>query len=239
MPRLEKRKLEWFIKQGGGNDEDLNFFWSLVLYVKQIPPTKKLFLRSQFQNVLADEISALQNNLLHAWASSSAPSSNSFEDGRHTESYYVHICYRCNNTVVWCQEVINLTDLLQLLVWFCYSRGRRHSYSFIHSYCSYCKSCNHDTVFALISLHVLFLSTSVLVIVVTNVAVFQWTKLASSRNWKEYLKCEACWTYLSVINSLFSMDIVFWKFVELCEMCCCIQGVPGGMYQTSGECSLC
>jgi len=62
MPCLEERKLEWFIKQW----EDLNFFWSRIPYVKQIPPTKKLFLRSQFQNMVADEISALQNNLLHA-----------------------------------------------------------------------------------------------------------------------------------------------------------------------------
>jgi len=35
-------------------------------YMKQLLPTKKqLFLRSQFQNMVADEISALQNNLLH------------------------------------------------------------------------------------------------------------------------------------------------------------------------------
>jgi len=66
MPRLEKRKLRWFIKQGGDNDEDLNFFQSLIPHVKQIPPTKKLFLRLHFQNMVADEIGALQNNLLHA-----------------------------------------------------------------------------------------------------------------------------------------------------------------------------
>jgi hypothetical protein len=66
MPRLEKRKLEWFIKQGGDNDEDLNFIWSLIPYVKQIPPTKKIFSRSQFQNMVANEISALKNDLLHA-----------------------------------------------------------------------------------------------------------------------------------------------------------------------------
>jgi len=46
--------------------------------------------------MVADEISALQNNLLHAWASSSAPSSNSFDDGRPTESYYVLICHQFN-----------------------------------------------------------------------------------------------------------------------------------------------
>jgi hypothetical protein len=66
MPCLKKRRLEWFIKQGGDNDEDLNFSRSIIPYVKQIPPTKKLFLRSQFENMVADEIGAPQNNLRHA-----------------------------------------------------------------------------------------------------------------------------------------------------------------------------
>jgi len=65
MISLENKKLEWLIKHEEENDEDLNFFGSLVPYMKELPPTKKLFLRSQFQNMLADEISALQNNLLH------------------------------------------------------------------------------------------------------------------------------------------------------------------------------
>jgi len=63
MVRLEKIKLEWLSKQEGEeNDEDLNFFRSLVSHIKQLPPTRKLFLRSQFQNMVADEITALQNN---------------------------------------------------------------------------------------------------------------------------------------------------------------------------------
>jgi len=63
MVRLEKIKLEWLSKQEGEeNDEDLNFFRSLVPHIKQLPPTRKLFLRSQFQNMVADEITALQNN---------------------------------------------------------------------------------------------------------------------------------------------------------------------------------
>jgi len=66
------------IKQEEENDEDLNFFRSLVPYMKQLPPTKKLFLGSQFQNMVADEISALQKK----FASSSAPSLNSFDGGR-------------------------------------------------------------------------------------------------------------------------------------------------------------
>jgi len=50
--------------------------------------------------------------------------------------------------------------------------------------------------------------------------VFQWTKLAPSWNWMKYVKCVACWTCLRVTNSLSSTDIVLWKFVDMCEMCC-------------------
>ena len=64
MISLENKKLEWLIKQEEENDY-LNFIRSLVLFMKQLPPTKKLFLRSQFQTMVSDEISALQNNLLH------------------------------------------------------------------------------------------------------------------------------------------------------------------------------
>jgi hypothetical protein len=63
MVRLEKRKLEWLSKQEEEeNDEDLHFFRSLVPHIKQLTPARKLFLRSQFQNMVADEITALQNN---------------------------------------------------------------------------------------------------------------------------------------------------------------------------------
>jgi len=65
MISLENKKLEWVIKHKEENDEDLNFFRSLVPYMKQLPPTRKLFLGSQFQNMVAEEFSALQNNLLH------------------------------------------------------------------------------------------------------------------------------------------------------------------------------
>lgn len=58
---FESRKLEWFIKQGYDNEENLNFFRYLVPYMK-LPPTKKLFLWSLFQNMVENEISALQNN---------------------------------------------------------------------------------------------------------------------------------------------------------------------------------
>jgi len=57
---------------------------------------------------------------------------------------------------------------------------------------------------------------------IKNVADFRWTKLALSRNWIKCVKCVACRIYRSVTNSFSSKDIVFWKFVELCEMCCCV-----------------
>jgi len=65
MISLENKKLEWLIKRDKENNEDLNVFRSPVRYMKKLLPQKKLFLRSQFQNMVADEISALQNNLLH------------------------------------------------------------------------------------------------------------------------------------------------------------------------------
>jgi hypothetical protein len=66
MISLENKKLEWLAKHEK-NDEDLNFFKSQVTYMKlMLPPTtEKLFLRSQFQPLVAHEISAIQNNLLH------------------------------------------------------------------------------------------------------------------------------------------------------------------------------
>jgi hypothetical protein len=102
-------KFEWFIKQRGDNGEDLNFFRSLVPYVKQLPLTKKLFLSSRLQNVMVDETGALQDNLLHSWASSTAASPNSFDHTRPTGSSKIRIWYRCNNN----QALVNLTHLLQ------------------------------------------------------------------------------------------------------------------------------
>ena len=55
---------------------------------------------------------------------------------------------------------------------------------------------------------------------IKHVADFQWIKLALSWKWKKCVKCVACPTSLSVTNSISSKDILFWKFVELCEMCC-------------------
>jgi hypothetical protein len=37
---LQNKTLEWLIKHEEENDEDLNFFRSLVPYMKQLPPTK-------------------------------------------------------------------------------------------------------------------------------------------------------------------------------------------------------
>jgi hypothetical protein len=44
MIGLENKKLDRLIKHEEENDEDLNFFRSLVLYMKQLPPTKKVIL---------------------------------------------------------------------------------------------------------------------------------------------------------------------------------------------------
>ena len=60
---LERNETEWVSRQqDDDNDDDLNFFKSLVPYMKKLPPCKKLCLRSQFQNLLANEISAIENN---------------------------------------------------------------------------------------------------------------------------------------------------------------------------------
>ena len=40
MTSLENRKIEWLIKEGKDNDEGLNFFRSLVPYMKQQPQKK-------------------------------------------------------------------------------------------------------------------------------------------------------------------------------------------------------
>jgi hypothetical protein len=52
MISLESRKIEWLIKQDKEHYKDPNFFRSLVPYMKQLPLTRKLFLRSQFQNIV-------------------------------------------------------------------------------------------------------------------------------------------------------------------------------------------
>jgi len=60
---LERNEMEWVPRQqDDDDDDDLNFFKSLVPYMKKLPPYKKLCLRSQFQNLLANEISAIENN---------------------------------------------------------------------------------------------------------------------------------------------------------------------------------
>jgi hypothetical protein len=60
---LERNGTEWVPRQqDDDDDDDLNFFKSLVPYMKKLPPYKKLCLRSQFQNLLANEISAIEHN---------------------------------------------------------------------------------------------------------------------------------------------------------------------------------
>jgi hypothetical protein len=62
---LEKKETGWISRQQDDDDDDLNFFKSLVPYMKKLPPYKKLCVRSEFQNLLANEISAIENNSVH------------------------------------------------------------------------------------------------------------------------------------------------------------------------------
>jgi hypothetical protein len=63
---LERNEMQWVSRQqDDDDDDDLNFFKSLVPYMKKLPPYKKLCLRSQFQNLLANEISAIESNSVH------------------------------------------------------------------------------------------------------------------------------------------------------------------------------
>jgi len=74
--------------------------------------------------MVADDISALQNNLLH----SSAPGSNSFDHSRPTGSSCVCTWHQCNNTVLWltlqiyCNCLYDFAIVGNIDIW----------YSFIH-----------------------------------------------------------------------------------------------------------
>nr|CAH7734863.1 unnamed protein product [Callosobruchus chinensis] len=64
MLKLEAKKIALLEKQNiDGDDEDLNFFKSLIPHVKQLPPLNKLYFRSQVQNMLMNELTRLQNNV--------------------------------------------------------------------------------------------------------------------------------------------------------------------------------
>ena len=138
---LKNKKLEWLIKQGEENDEDLNIFSSLVPNMKQLPPTKKLFLRSQFQNMMADEISALQINLLN------------LQPQVWTVLMAVGLQNRIRTGVM--PTVISRKNLLQLFLQVCFCRDHRYLV-FVNSYYSYRTSCNRDNIFTLILPYVLF-----------------------------------------------------------------------------------
>jgi hypothetical protein len=63
---LERNEMQWVSRQqDDDDDDDLNFFKSLVPYMKKLPPYKKLCLRSKFQNLLANEISAIESNSVY------------------------------------------------------------------------------------------------------------------------------------------------------------------------------
>jgi hypothetical protein len=171
--------------------------------MKPLPYTKKLFLKSQFQNVVADEISALQNNLLHL----------------HPQVWTVLMAVGLQNRIhtAVMPRIISHKNLLQLFLPVCYCRDHRY-WVFINSYYSYCKSCNRDNIFTIILPHVLFYLPIYLshyecsglevnqtgsVTEVNTVCL-----MCSMLDWPQCHK-QSFFTY-----------IVFWKFVELCEMCC-------------------
>jgi hypothetical protein len=60
---LETKKLSLLRGKSDEDDEDMNFFKSLILYVKQLPSINKLYFRSQVQNLLAHELSKIQSSL--------------------------------------------------------------------------------------------------------------------------------------------------------------------------------
>ena len=155
--------------------------------MKQLPPTKKRsFLRSQFQNMVADEIGAWQNNFLQLHLQTQANTQFWWQ-----QAYTIVLCtYVASiNTVVWC-----LNNLLQLPIWVCCSTDHRYEV-FMHSYCSYCKSCNHD----------ICINLATCIIVSTNAFISHYecsslpmNRMAPLWNWIQYVKCETRWPYLSV-----------------------------------------
>lgn len=73
---LEKRKISFLEQQSTmDDDEDLNFFKSLIPHVRQLPSLNKLYFRTQVQNVLMTELSKL--HYIPGNASSGAASTTS------------------------------------------------------------------------------------------------------------------------------------------------------------------
>ena len=60
MLGYKKAKMECLQKHD--SDDDSSFFRSLIPYMKKLPPLSKLSVRSQFQEVLAAEISSMSNS---------------------------------------------------------------------------------------------------------------------------------------------------------------------------------
>jgi sulfite reductase beta subunit-like hemoprotein len=112
MISLENRKLEWLIKQDQENYEDQNF------------------LRSQFQNMVADDITALQNNL------------HNFQP----QALTVFMAVGLQNCACTCvmARIISLTNILQLFLYeFATVRTTDIRYSLIHV----TANVNRDNVF--------------------------------------------------------------------------------------------
>lgn len=72
MLELEQRKVELLCKNDN-DDEDMNFFKSLLPHVKLLPSINKLAFRSAVQNLLLNEIFKVQNQ--EAWSQQEQPRS--------------------------------------------------------------------------------------------------------------------------------------------------------------------
>ncbi|KDR23786.1 hypothetical protein L798_11361 [Zootermopsis nevadensis] len=59
---IESKKLSLLRGKFGKDDEDMNFFKSLMPHVKQLPFINKLNFRSQVQNILVHELSTIESN---------------------------------------------------------------------------------------------------------------------------------------------------------------------------------
>lgn len=81
MLRLENEKVELLRASFSNNeDDDMQFFKSLVLYMKSLSPVRKLHVRNQFQNILIQELSSNPSSSNHdAFQSNVPPSGNVYE----------------------------------------------------------------------------------------------------------------------------------------------------------------
>jgi hypothetical protein len=111
MLLLETKKLE-LLKNSNNDDEDLNFFKSLLPHVKQLPSINKLNFRTKVQNLLCQELTKLESlhNRIHLSQTSTTSrvtspycsplssiySSGQQSDGGHNEVHNNYIVHEFN-----------------------------------------------------------------------------------------------------------------------------------------------